>query len=365
MEQETTYREGLDTLAEHYKSILTLLGEDTSREGLLKTPMRVAKAMQVLTRGYEMDAHKVLTDALFKENYSQMVIVKDIDFFSLCEHHMLPFYGRVHVAYIPNGYITGLSKIARVVDIYSHRLQVQERMTLQIKEAIEQTLKPLGVMVVVEARHMCMQMRGVEKQNSITTTSDFSIMEQFNQNTYKKPNLFQEFYHSCLGKVVILAIIMLIMAIIAIMSVPSYEKTMRETEDNIRQCLQDNDSIKGDLIDEIVMNVGRSFSEADSTLDNKELLEACWAHNKLEIYRHTLYSTARVRNTTHPQGVRVGIGIFGKIFSTVCYSDLVLNLGPIRKKYNQRLIQDAVIPDNYIGDNPNLKPYHYKGNPDD
>ena len=148
MEQETTYREGLDTLAEHYRSILTLLGEDTSREGLLKTPMRVAKAMQVLTRGYEMDAHKVLTDALFKENYSQMVIVKDIDFFSLCEHHMLPFYGRVHVAYIPNGYITGLSKIARVVDIYSHRLQVQERMTLQIKEAIEQTLKPLGVMVM-------------------------------------------------------------------------------------------------------------------------------------------------------------------------------------------------------------------------
>ena len=120
-----------------------------------------------------MDAHKVLTDALFKEDYRQMVIVKDIDFFSLCEHHMLPFYGKVHVAYIPNGYITGLSKIARVVDIFSHRLQVQERMTLQIKECIEQTLKPLGVMVVVEARHMCMQMRGVEKQNSITTTSDF------------------------------------------------------------------------------------------------------------------------------------------------------------------------------------------------
>lgn len=190
-------------------------------------------------------------------------------------------------------------------------------------------------------------------------------MEQFNQNIYKRPNILQEFFHSCLGKVVILAIIMLIMAIIAIMSVPSYEKTMRESEDNIRQCLQDNDSIKGDLIDEIVMNVGRTFSEADSTLDNKELLEACWAHNKLEIYRHTLYSTARVRNTTHPQGIRVGIGIFGKIFSTVCYSDLVLNLGPIRKKYNQRLIQDVVIPDNYIGDNPNLKPYHYKGNPDD
>ena len=168
------YREGLDELAGHYHEILTLLGEDPSREGLLKTPMRVAKAMQVLTRGYQMDAHKVLTDALFREDYSQMVIVKDIDFFSLCEHHMLPFYGKAHVAYIPNGYITGLSKIARVVDIYAHRLQVQERMTQQIKDCIQDTLKPLGVMVVVEARHMCMQMRGIEKQNSITTTSDFS-----------------------------------------------------------------------------------------------------------------------------------------------------------------------------------------------
>ena len=168
------YREGLDALAEHYREILTLLGEDPEREGLLKTPMRVAKAMQTLTRGYEMDAHKVLTDALFREDYSQMVIVKDIDFFSLCEHHMLPFYGKAHVAYIPNGYITGLSKIARVVDIYAHRLQVQERMTQQIKDCIQETLKPLGVMVVVEARHMCMQMRGIEKQNAITTTSDFS-----------------------------------------------------------------------------------------------------------------------------------------------------------------------------------------------
>ena len=172
--ENEVFREGLEELASHYKEIISLLGEDPEREGLLKTPMRVAKAMQVLTRGYEMDAHKVLTDALFKEDYSQMVIVKDIDFFSLCEHHMLPFYGKVHVAYIPNGYITGLSKIARVVDIYSHRLQVQERLTLQIKECIEQTLHPLGVMVVVEAKHMCMQMRGVEKQNSITTTSDFS-----------------------------------------------------------------------------------------------------------------------------------------------------------------------------------------------
>lgn len=174
MNPETEFREGLDDLASHYKSIIELLGEDSSREGLLKTPMRVAKAMQILTRGYTQDAHKVLIDALFEEKYNQMVIVKDIDFFSLCEHHMLPFYGKVHVAYIPNGYITGLSKIARVVDIFSHRLQVQERMTLQIKDCIQETLKPLGVMVVVEAKHMCMQMRGVEKQNSITTTSDFS-----------------------------------------------------------------------------------------------------------------------------------------------------------------------------------------------
>ncbi len=174
MNTETDFRDGLDELAAHYKDILKLLGEDAGREGLQKTPMRVAKAMQVLTRGYSMDAHQVLRDALFKEDYSQMVIVKDIDFFSLCEHHMLPFYGKAHVAYIPNGYITGLSKIARVVDIYAHRLQVQERMTLQIKQCIEQTLHPLGVMVVIEARHMCMQMRGVEKQNSITTTSEFS-----------------------------------------------------------------------------------------------------------------------------------------------------------------------------------------------
>ncbi len=174
MKPETEFREGLDQLADHYKSILGLLGEDTEREGLQKTPMRVAKAMQVLTRGYTQDPHKVLTDALFAEKYNQMVIVKDIDFFSMCEHHMLPFYGKAHVAYIPNGYITGLSKIARVVDIYSHRLQVQERLTQQIKDCIENTLHPLGVMVVIEAKHMCMQMRGVEKQNSITTTSDFS-----------------------------------------------------------------------------------------------------------------------------------------------------------------------------------------------
>ncbi|MGM9708159.1 MAG: GTP cyclohydrolase I FolE [Prevotella sp.] len=174
MNPETEYRDGLEKLAEHYHDILGLLGEDPTREGLQKTPMRVAKAMQILTRGYSQDPHKVLTDALFKEDYNQMVIVKDIDVFSLCEHHMLPFYGKAHVAYIPNGHITGLSKIARVVDIYSHRLQVQERLTQQIKDCIQETLKPQGVMVVIEAKHMCMQMRGVEKQNAITTTSDFS-----------------------------------------------------------------------------------------------------------------------------------------------------------------------------------------------
>lgn len=158
----------------HYEQIISLLGEDASREGLLKTPERVAKAMLTLTEGYRIDPHEVLLSAKFKEDYRQMVIVKDIDFFSLCEHHILPFYGKAHVAYIPNGHITGLSKIARVVDIFSHRLQVQERMTLQIKECIQQALDPLGVMVVIEAKHMCMQMRGVEKQNAITTTSDFT-----------------------------------------------------------------------------------------------------------------------------------------------------------------------------------------------
>lgn len=166
--------EKIEQLKSHYKEILKLLGEDVDREGLLKTPERVAKAMLTLTRGYEMDAEEILNSAKFKEYYNHMVIVKDINFFSLCEHHMLPFYGKVHVAYIPNGYITGLSKIARVVDVFSHRLQVQERMTLQIKECIQKALNPMGVMVVVEAKHMCMQMRGVEKENSITTTSDFS-----------------------------------------------------------------------------------------------------------------------------------------------------------------------------------------------
>lgn len=155
------------------RSMLQLLGEDPEREGLLKTPERVAKAMLAVTSGYNEDPHAILRGAMFKEDYSQMVIVKDIDFYSLCEHHILPFFGKVHVAYIPNGYITGLSKIARVVDVFAKRLQVQERLTLQIKNCIQETLNPLGVMVVVEAQHLCMQMRGIKKQNSVTTTSDF------------------------------------------------------------------------------------------------------------------------------------------------------------------------------------------------
>ncbi len=160
-------------LAEHYAAILELLGEDTERDGLLKTPLRVAKSMQFLTQGYAQDPHAILRGALFREEYQQMVIVKDIELYSLCEHHLLPFYGKAHVAYIPDGYITGLSKIARVVDAYARRLQVQERLTRQILECIHDTLHPLGVAVVIEAAHMCMQMRGVEKQNSVTTTSAF------------------------------------------------------------------------------------------------------------------------------------------------------------------------------------------------
>lgn len=163
-----------EVLSAHYKEIISLLGEDAEREGLVQTPERVAKAMQFLTKGYTEDPESILKKALFKEDYSQMVIVKDIDFYSLCEHHMLPFWGKIHVAYIPNGYITGLSKIPRVVEVFARRLQVQERLTLQIKNCIQNTLNPLGVMVVVEAQHMCMQMRGIEKQNSTTTTSDFT-----------------------------------------------------------------------------------------------------------------------------------------------------------------------------------------------
>ncbi len=161
-------------LAHHYHEIIKLVGEDVTREGLEKTPMRVAKAMQFLLQGYNQDPAKILQSAKFKEDYQQMVIVKDIDLFSMCEHHMLPFVGKAHVAYIPNHYITGLSKIARVVEAFARRMQVQERLTTQIKDCIQDTLQPLGVAVVIEARHMCMQMRGVQKQNSVTTTSDFT-----------------------------------------------------------------------------------------------------------------------------------------------------------------------------------------------
>jgi GTP cyclohydrolase I len=168
-----------DEIALHYAKILELLGEDITREGLLKTPERVAKALMFFTKGYRQDPDKILSSAVFTEDYKQMVIVKDIDFFSMCEHHVLPFFGKVHVAYIPRNKVTGLSKIPRIVEVYARRLQIQERMTTQIKDCIQQTLNPLGVMIVIEAQHTCMQMRGVEKQNSITITSDFTgVFEQ-------------------------------------------------------------------------------------------------------------------------------------------------------------------------------------------
>ncbi len=181
MEKEKTASspEILQELASHYKAVIELIGENPTREGLLKTPERMAKSMQFLMRGYNQDPETIIRSAMFTEDYRQMVIVKDIDFYSMCEHHMLPFFGQAHVAYIPNKKITGLSKIARVVDVFARRMQVQERLTTQIKECIQNTLNPLGVMVVIEAQHMCMQMRGVEKQHSVTTTSDFTgIFEQ-------------------------------------------------------------------------------------------------------------------------------------------------------------------------------------------
>lgn len=161
-------------LARHYRSVLDHIGENPEREGLLKTPDRVARSIQFLTQGYDMDPEAILNSAKFKEEYQQMVIVKDIELYSLCEHHMLPFYGKVHVAYIPNGYITGLSKLARVVEAFARRLQVQERLTVQIRDCIQQTLNPLGVAVVIEASHMCMQIRGVQKLNSVTTTAAYT-----------------------------------------------------------------------------------------------------------------------------------------------------------------------------------------------
>lgn len=173
--REEIYSESvIEELSRHYKAILTLLGEDTEREGLLKTPERVAKAMAFITKGYTEDPRQILLSACFKEDYKQMVLVKDIELYSMCEHHMMPFFGKAHVAYIPNGTITGLSKIARVVECFARRLQVQERLTVQIRDCIQEVLNPMGVAVVIEASHTCMQMRGVQKQNSVTTTSAFT-----------------------------------------------------------------------------------------------------------------------------------------------------------------------------------------------
>lgn len=178
----------LEKLAEHYYEILKLIGENPDREGLNETPIRVAKAMQFLTHGYDLNPEEILRQAKFKEDYREMVIVKDIEIYSMCEHHMIPFVGKAHVAYIPNGYITGLSKIARVVESYARRLQVQERLTTQIKQCIQNTLNPLGVAVVIEAKHYCMAMRGIQKQNSVTTTSDFT-------GAFKRSETREEFIH--------------------------------------------------------------------------------------------------------------------------------------------------------------------------
>ena len=179
-------KEKTQCIAQSVSDILSNLGEDIQRQGLKRTPERVGEAFQFLTKGYDEDPEAILRSALFEEDYRQMVVVKDIDFYSLCEHHLLPFFGKAHVAYIPNGKITGLSKIARVVDVFAHRLQVQERMTTQIKECIQNTLHPLGVMVVIEAQHLCMQMRGVQKQHAITTTSDFT-------GAFNRPETREEF----------------------------------------------------------------------------------------------------------------------------------------------------------------------------
>jgi GTP cyclohydrolase I len=180
---ETWDTETVNEIATMYKRILKLIGEDPEREGLEKTPVRVAKALHYLTKGYNHNPCEIINSAKFKEDYKQMVIVKDIDLYSMCEHHMLPFYGKAHVAYIPNGYITGLSKIARVVEAFSRRLQVQERLTMQIRDCLQDCLSPMGVAVVIEAQHMCMQIRGVQKQNSVTTTSAFTGCFLSNLNT--------------------------------------------------------------------------------------------------------------------------------------------------------------------------------------
>jgi len=195
MEEKLTYeksedfdQEQIEKLSYHYKEILQLIGENSDREGLLRTPLRVAKSMLFFTQGYHLDPVKILSSAKFREDYREMVIVKDIEIYSLCEHHLIPFIGKAHVAYIPDKYITGLSKIARVVEIYARRLQVQERLTTQIKDAINNTLHPMGVAVVIEAQHLCMIMRGIQKQNSVTTTSDFV-------GAFERDKTRQEFLH--------------------------------------------------------------------------------------------------------------------------------------------------------------------------
>ena len=195
MEEKLTYektedfdKERVEKMSYHYKEILKLIGENPDREGLLNTPIRVAKSMLFLNQGYNLDPEQILSSAKFREDYREMVIVKDIEIYSLCEHHMIPFIGKAHVAYIPDKFITGLSKLARVVEIYSRRLQVQERLTTQIKDAINKTLQPLGVAVVIEAQHLCMSMRGIQKQNSVTTTSDFV-------GAFERDKTRQEFLH--------------------------------------------------------------------------------------------------------------------------------------------------------------------------
>ncbi|NPD46569.1 MULTISPECIES: GTP cyclohydrolase I FolE [unclassified Lentimicrobium] len=185
---DTWQPEKLEKLQFHYHEILKLIGEDPEREGLLETPRRVGKSMQFLTQGYDQNPEDILKSAMFKEDYKEMVIVKNIELYSMCEHHMIPFIGKAHVAYIPNGYITGLSKIARVVEAFARRLQVQERLTTQIKDCLQDTLNPLGVAVVIEAKHLCMAMRGVQKQNSVTTTSDFT-------GAFRKKETREEFIH--------------------------------------------------------------------------------------------------------------------------------------------------------------------------
>lgn len=190
-------------------------------------------------------------------------------------------------------------------------------------------------------------------------------MEQFNSNTYKKQTPFQEFYHSCLGKVIILAAIVCILMLIALLTVPTDSQMRWQMEDNIHECLQANDSIHGDMVDDYVQNIGHIITHADTTLTDKEMWDTYYKYNRLEIYPHTLFSTARIHNNLHPDGVLVGIGIFGIVIPTIKYADLLMITGNVRGKFNKRLIQDMAIPEEYVGENPNLKPYHYQGNPDD